>query len=57
MFIEKYVLVYRHVKKNLKFWNNKNMVKRTPFWSTQKPERSSWSPLYAYKVFIEIIFL
>jgi hypothetical protein len=30
---------------DLKLWNNGNRVKRTPFWSIQKPERSSQSPL------------
>jgi hypothetical protein len=28
------------VQMDLKLWNNKNRVKRTPFWSIQKPERS-----------------
>jgi hypothetical protein len=42
--------VYWHVKTDLKLWNNKNRVKQTPFWSIQKPERSSWSPLSTYKV-------
>jgi hypothetical protein len=29
------------VQADLKLWNNKNMIKRTSFWSIQKPERSS----------------
>jgi hypothetical protein len=35
---------------DLKLWNIGNRVKRTPFWSIQKPERSSQSPLYTYKI-------
>jgi hypothetical protein len=29
------------VQTNLELWNDGNRVKRTPFWSIQKPERSS----------------
>jgi hypothetical protein len=29
--MEKYVLVYRHVKTNLKLWNNKNRVNKLRF--------------------------
>jgi hypothetical protein len=35
---------------DLKFWNNGNMIKRTPFWSIQKPERSSRSPLTTLRI-------
>jgi hypothetical protein len=35
---------------DLKLWNNKNMVKRTPFWSIQKPERSSQSSLATLQI-------
>jgi hypothetical protein len=35
---------------DLKFWNNENMIKRTPFWSIQKPERSSLSPLTTLRI-------
>jgi hypothetical protein len=35
---------------DLKLWNNKNRVKRTPFLSIQKPERSFRSPLSTYKI-------
>jgi hypothetical protein len=33
------------VQTDLKLWNNRNRVNRTPFWSIQKPEHSSRSPL------------
>jgi hypothetical protein len=33
------------VQTDLKLWNNKNRVKRTPFWSIQKPEHSFRRPL------------
>jgi hypothetical protein len=29
------------VQTDLKFWNDENMIKQTPFWSIQKPELSS----------------
>jgi hypothetical protein len=29
------------VQTDLKLWNDGNRVKQTPFWSIQKPERSS----------------
>jgi hypothetical protein len=35
---------------DLKLWNNENRVKRTPFWSIQKPERSSRSPLATLQI-------
>jgi hypothetical protein len=33
-----------------KLWNNGNRVKQTPFWSIQKPERSSRSPLTTFRI-------
>jgi hypothetical protein len=33
------------VQKDPKLWNDGNEVKQTLFWSIQKPERSSQSPL------------
>jgi hypothetical protein len=33
------------VQTDLKLWNNRNRDKRTLFWSIQKLERSSQSPL------------
>jgi hypothetical protein len=42
----KYSLIKKRlVQTDLKLWNNENMVKQTPFWSIQKPECSSRSPL------------
>jgi hypothetical protein len=38
------------VQTDLKLWNDGNKVKKTPFWSIQRPERSSWSLLSTYKV-------
>jgi hypothetical protein len=38
------------VQTDLKLWNNKNRVKRTPFWSIQKPKRSSRSPLATLQI-------
>jgi hypothetical protein len=35
---------------SFKLWNNINKVKRTPFWSIQKPERSSRSPLTTLRI-------
>jgi hypothetical protein len=40
-----YSLSLIKVQTDLKLWNIGNRVKRTPFWSIQKPERSSRSPL------------
>jgi hypothetical protein len=38
------------VQTDLKLWNNENRVKQTPFWSIQKPKRSSRSPLATLRI-------
>jgi hypothetical protein len=46
LFIKKrYSFSLIKVQTDLKLWNNGNRVKQTPFWSIQKPERSSQSSL------------
>jgi hypothetical protein len=38
------------VQMDLKLWNKRNRDKRTLFWSIQKPERSSRSPLATLQI-------